>query len=115
MPSFINALDTLQDRGKLFVGPGDEVYGGQIIGENPRKHDMPVNPCKAKQLDNIRSNGDGKGIMLSPPIKFSLERSIEYIEPDEFVEATPSTLRLRKRILDANERRKAEKKTNPKP
>lgn len=109
------ALDTLQDRGKLFVGPGDEVYGGQIIGENPRKHDMPVNPCKAKQLDNIRSNGDGKGIMLSPPIKFSLERSIEYIEPDEFVEATPSTLRLRKRILDANERRKAEKKTNPKP
>ncbi|MFP4283245.1 MAG: translational GTPase TypA [Opitutales bacterium] len=104
------ALDTLQDRGRLFVAPGDEVYGGQIVGENPRKHDMPVNPCKAKQLDNIRSSGDGKGIMLSPPVKFSLERSIEYIEPDEFVEATPHHLRLRKRILDANLRRKAEKR-----
>ncbi len=104
------ALDTLQDRGRLFVAPGDEVYGGQVIGENPRKHDMPVNPCKAKHLDNIRSSGDGKGIMLSPPVKFSLERAIEYIEPDEYVEATPKTLRLRKRILDANERRKAEKR-----
>jgi len=104
------ALDTLQDRGRLFVAPGDEVYGGQVVGENPRKHDMPVNPCKAKQLDNIRSSGDGKGIMLSPPVKFSLERAIEYIEPDEFVEATPHHLRIRKRILDANERRKAEKR-----
>jgi GTP-binding protein len=107
------ALDTLQDRGKLFVAPGDEVYNGQIVGENPRKHDMPVNPCKAKQLDNIRSSGDGKGIMLSPPVKFSLERAIEYIAPDEFVEATPHHLRLRKRIMDANERRKAEKRLDP--
>lgn len=104
------ALDTLQDRGRLFVAPGDEVYGGQVIGENPRKHDMPVNPCKAKQLDNIRSSGDGKGIMLSPPVKFSLERCIEYIEPDEYVEATPHHLRIRKRILDHNLRRKSEKK-----
>ena len=104
------ALDTLQSRGRLFVAPGDEVYAGQIVGENPRKHDMPVNPTKAKQLDNIRSSGDGKGIMLSPPVKFSLERAIEYIEPDEYVEATPKTLRLRKRILDANIRRKEEKK-----
>src|SRR5690606_20541334 len=104
------ALDTLQDRGRLFVAPGEEVYGGQVVGENPRKHDMRVNPCKAKQLDNIRSSGDGKGIMLSPPVKFSLERSIEYIEPDEYVEATPRHLRIRKRILDANLRRKAEKR-----
>ncbi len=104
------ALDALQERGRLFVAPGDEVYGGQVVGENPRKHDMPVNPCKAKQLDNMRSSGEGKGIMLSPPVKFSLERAIEYIEPDEFVEATPNHLRIRKRILDANERRKAEKR-----
>ncbi len=72
-----------------------------IVGENPRSNDIPVNPTKAKQLTNFRSQGDGKGIQLSPPIEFSLERSIEYIAPDEFVEATPSFLRLRKRILNA--------------
>ncbi len=104
------ALDALQDRGKLFVAPGDEVYAGQIVGENPRKHDMPVNPTKAKHLVNFRSSGEGKGIALAPPVRFSLERAIEYIEPDEYVEATPKQLRLRKRILDANERRKHEKR-----
>ena len=104
------ALDTLQERGKLFVAAGDEVYAGQIVGENPRRHDMPVNPTKAKHLENFRSSGDGKGIILAPPVKFSLERAIEYIEADEFVEATPNQLRLRKRILDANERRKHEKR-----
>ncbi|MCC5839365.1 MAG: translational GTPase TypA [Opitutales bacterium] len=103
------ALDTLQDRGRLFVEPGEEVYCGQIVGENPRRHDMPVNPAKAKHLVNIRSSGDGKGIMLAPPVRFSLERAIEYIEGDEYVEATPSFLRLRKRILDPNVRRKLEK------
>lgn len=103
------ALDNIQTRGKLFVAPGDEVYGGQIVGENPRKEDMPVNPAKAKQLDNMRASGSDKGIQLAPPVKFSLERAIEYIAPDELVEATPQFLRLRKRILDANVRRKAEK------
>ncbi len=104
------ALDNLQQRGRLFVGPGEEVYPGQIVGENPRKHDLPVNPTKAKQLDNMRSSGEGKGIMLSPPVKFSLEKALEYIGPDELVEVTPKFLRLRKRILDANERRKTEKR-----
>ncbi len=104
------SLDKLQGRAKLFVGPGEEIYAGQIVGENPRKQDMPVNPTKAKQLDNMRSGGDGKGIMLTPPVRFSLERAIEYIEVDEYVEATPNHLRLRKRILDANDRRKAEKR-----
>ncbi len=104
------ALDNLQDRGKLFVAPGEEVYVGMIVGENPRKHDLPVNPAKAKHLVNFRSGGDGKGIILSPPMRFSLERAIEYIEPDEFVEATPKTLRLRKRILDPNERKRSEKR-----
>ena len=103
------ALDTIQTRGKLFVGPGEEVYGGQIVGENPRKEDMPVNPAKAKQLDNMRASGSDKGIQLAPPIQFSLERAIEYIAPDELVEATPNFLRMRKRILDANVRRKMAK------
>jgi len=104
------ALDTLQQRGRLFVAPGEEVYAGQVVGENPRKNDLPVNPTKAKQLDNMRSSGEGKGIQLSPPVRFSLERALEYIAPDELVEVTPAALRMRKRILDANQRRKAEKR-----
>ncbi len=103
------ALDMIQSRGKLFVGPGEEVYAGMIVGENPRKEDMPVNPTKAKQLDNMRSAGADKGIQLSPPVQFSLERAIEYIAPDELIEATPQHLRLRKRILDETTRRKMAK------
>jgi GTP-binding protein len=103
------ALDMVQNRGKLFIAPGEEVYGGMIVGENPRKEDMPVNPAKAKQLDNMRASGSDKGIQLAPPVKFSLERAIEYIAPDELVEATPHFLRMRKRILDENVRRKIAK------
>tara|TARA_B100001093_G_scaffold136878_1_gene129421 strand:- start:571 stop:2403 length:1833 start_codon:yes stop_codon:yes gene_type:complete len=107
------ALDMIQNRGKLFIAPGEEIYAGQVVGENPRKEDLPVNPTKAKQLDNMRASGSDKGIQLAPPQKFSLERAIEYIGSDELVEATPNFLRMRKRILDANIRRKiakAEKK-----
>lgn len=104
------SLEVLQTRGKLFVGPGDEVYAGQIVGENPRNQTLPVNPTKEKQLDNMRSSGNDKTIALTPPIRFSLERAIEYIEADELVEATPVNLRLRKRLLDHNERRKDEKR-----
>jgi GTP-binding protein len=100
------ALDMIQTRGKLFISPGEEVYAGMLIGENPRMEDMPVNPAKAKQLDNMRSSGTDKAIQLSPPIKFSLERAIEYIGTDELVEVTPQFLRLRKRILDETTRRK---------
>lgn len=103
------ALDTLQQRGKLFVSPGDEVYVGMILGENPRIHDLPVNPTKGKQLTNVRASGTDKGIMLAPPVTFTLERAIEYIAPDEFVEATPKIIRMRKRILDPNARKRAEK------
>ena len=103
------ALDQLESRGQLFIGPGDEVYEGQVVGENPRQEDIPVNPTREKQLSNVRSQGEGKGIQLTPPIRFTLERSIEYIAPDEFVEATPKTLRIRKRILDTNSRRKITK------
>ena len=101
------ALDQLQARGKLFIAPQEEVYEGMIVGENPRAEDMPVNPTKTKRLTNIRSQGEGKGIMLEPPVKMSLERALEYIAADEFVEATPKHLRLRKRILNATERKRA--------
>src|SRR5581483_5343796 len=104
------ALDTIQERGRLFIGPQEEVYEGMIIGENARPDDMPVNPCKAKKLTNMRSQGDGKGISLAPPLVMSLERSLEYIAPDEYVEATPKSLRLRKKLLDATARKRASTK-----
>ena len=104
------ALDTIQERGRLFIAPQEEIYEGMIIGENARPDDMPVNPCKAKKLTNMRSQGDGKGISLAPPIKMSLERALEYIAPDEYVEATPLSLRLRKKLLDANARKRAGQK-----
>lgn len=101
------ALDTIQQRGRLMIVPGDKIYKGMIIGENSREQDLPVNPTKAKKLNNMRSSGDGKGIMLDAPMKLSLERALEYIGPDEYVEATPKNLRLRKKILDENQRKKA--------
>lgn len=104
------ALDSIQERGRLFIGPQEEIYEGMIVGENSRPDDMPVNPCKAKKLTNMRSQGDGKGISLAPPLVMSLERSLEYIAPDEYVEATPKSLRLRKKILDANMRKRAQPK-----
>lgn len=107
--SMAYALDTIQQRGRLFIGPQEEIYEGMIVGENARPDDMPVNPCKAKKLTNMRSQGDGKGISLAPPLVMSLERSLEYIAPDEYVEVTPKSLRLRKKILDANARKRAGK------
>ena len=103
------SLQTLEDRGVLFVGANDAIYGGMLVGENPRVGDMPVNPVKEKHLDNMRSSGKDKTSKLSPPIRFSLERAIEYIDADELVEATPQNIRLRKRILDANARKRAAK------
>ena len=104
--SMAYALDTIQERGRLFIGPQEEVYVGMVIGENARPDDMPVNPCKAKKLSNMRSTGDGKGISLTPPLKMTLERSLEYIANDEYVEVTPLSLRLRKKILDATARKR---------
>ncbi len=101
------SLDTIQERGRLFIGAQEEIYEGMIIGENARPDDLPVNPCKAKKLNNMRSQGDGKGISLAPPLVMTLERSIEYIAPDEYVEATPKSLRLRKKILDAGLRKRS--------
>jgi len=80
-----------------------------VCGENPRLHDLPVNPTKGKQLTNVRASGSDKGIILAPPVRFSLERAIEYIGTDEFVEATPKIIRLRKRILDPHARKRQER------
>ena len=104
------SLQMLEERGILFVAPGDAVYGGMLVGENPRVGDLPVNPVKEKHLDNMRSAGKDKTSKLTPPVRFSLERAIEYIDTDELVEATPKNIRLRKRILDANARKRAPKR-----
>ncbi|MEI6712882.1 MAG: translational GTPase TypA [Verrucomicrobiota bacterium] len=101
------SLESIQERGRLFIGPQEEIYEGMIIGENARADDMPVNPCKAKKLTNMRSQGDGKGISLAPPLTMTLERALEYIGSDEYVEATPKSLRLRKKILEAGARKRA--------
>ncbi len=103
------ALNMIQERGRLMVVPGDQVYVGMIVGENARENDIPVNPVKEKKLTNMRSQGDGKGIQLNAPLKLSLERALEYIDVDEYVEATPKNLRLRKKILDENQRKRSEK------
>jgi GTP-binding protein len=109
------ALNMNQERGRLFVEPGERIYTGMIVGENARESDIPVNPCKIKHLTNMRSQGDGKGIQLEPPLRMSLERALEYIGPDEFVEATPKNLRLRKKILDENARKRAAQSRTSKP
>ncbi|WP_165042839.1 translational GTPase TypA [Adlercreutzia sp. ZJ138] len=104
------ALDTLQERGRLFVGPGENCYEGMIVGESAKEGDMVVNIAKSKQLGNQRSAGADKAIQLTPPVTFTLEEALEYIEDDELVEITPKSIRLRKRILSATARKKAAKK-----
>ncbi len=103
------ALVMVQERGKLFVGPGEQVYEGMIVGENPRNEDIACNAVREKKLTNFRSQGEGVAAGLTPATKLSLERSIEYIAADEFVEVTPKNLRLRKRVLREVERRKLER------
>ena len=110
--SMTYALRNIETRGKLFVGAGEEVYEGMIVGENPRKEDLPVNPTKAKHVTNHRAAGSDKTESLTPAIKFSLERAIEYIAPDELVEVTPKSIRLRKRILDFTERKRDAKRAS---
>jgi GTP-binding protein len=101
------ALNNVQQRGRLFLGPQEDVYEGMIVGENSRPDDLTVNPCKTKHLTNMRSQGDGKGVQLAPPLKMSLERALEYISADEYVEVTPKNLRLRKKILTSTARKRA--------
>ncbi len=103
------ALDNLQQRGTMFVKPGDDVYEGMIIAENARADDMTVNPCKEKKLTNMRASGSDKNILLKPPRELTLELALEYIEEDELVEITPSKIRLRKKVLSEEGRKRAER------
>jgi len=101
------ALFNLQERGRLFIGPGEEVYDGMIIGIHSRGNDLVVNPLKAKQLTNIRAAGTDENILLTPPVRMSLEQALEFIDDDELVEVTPHHLRLRKKLLKEHERKRA--------
>ncbi|MGK9450715.1 translational GTPase TypA [Acidithiobacillus caldus] len=101
------ALFNLQDRGRLFIGPGDKVYEGMVIGIHSRDNDLVVNPLKEKKLTNMRASGSDENILLTPPIRMSLEAAVEFIADDELVEVTPQSIRIRKRYLSENERKKA--------
>ncbi|MCE2509562.1 MAG: translational GTPase TypA [Alphaproteobacteria bacterium] len=104
------ALWNIEERGKLFVKPGEETYPGMIIGEHSRGNDLEVNPLKGKQLTNIRTHAKDEAIALTPPVRMSLEEAIAYIGDDELVEVTPACFRLRKRLLDSNDRKRAARK-----
>lgn len=108
--TFAYALDKLQDRGKFFVHPGENIYAGQVVGENSKEGDMVVNVTKSKKLTNMRASGADDKVRLAPPIIFSLEEALEYIREDEYVEITPTNIRLRKVYLDENERKRMSKK-----
>ena len=100
------SMDKLQDRGRFFVNPGDEIYAGQVVGEHTRERDLNINICKTKKLTNMRASGSDDKVMLPPPIVFSLEEALEYIQEDELVEVTPKSMRIRKIILDEIERKR---------
>ena len=100
-------LSNLQDRGKFFVDPNEEIYTGQVVGENTRAGDMIVNLTKTKKMSNMRSSGTDDKVRIAPAIKFSLEEALEYIQSDEYVEVTPASIRLRKTLLQEHERKRA--------
>lgn len=100
------AMDKLQDRGRFFIHPGEDIYAGQVVGENSRGDDLGINLCKTKKLTNVRASGSDDKVMLAPPVVFSLEEALEYIQEDELVELTPKSIRLRKIYLDENERKR---------
>ena len=103
------SLDNLQDRGTFFVNAGEEVYEGQVIGENNRQGDLVINVTKTKKLTNMRASGSDDKASLAPPRRFTLEEALEYIQEDEYVEVTPKNIRLRKIYLKDFERKKAQK------
>ena len=106
------ALDNLQQRGQLFVHPGVEVYEGMVIGESSRGEEMVVNAVRAKERTNIRTHSHDDGVKLAAPVEHTLESAIEWIGDDELVEVTPKNIRIRKRLLGLEDRRRAFKKTN---
>lgn len=104
------AMDKLQDRGRFFIFPGEDIYAGQVVGEHTRESDLNINICKTKKLTNVRASGTDEKVMLPPPIQFSLEEALEYIQEDELVEVTPKSMRLRKIILDEIARKRSRDK-----
>lgn len=108
--AFAYALDKLQDRGRFFISPQTDVYAGEIVGEHCKEGDLVVNVTKSKKLTNVRASGSDEKVHLAPPIIFSLEQALEYIKADEYVELTPKAMRLRKIVLDENERKRLGKK-----
>jgi GTP-binding protein len=104
------ALNALEERGVLFVSPGEDLYEGMVVGENAKPQDLEVNPLKSKQLTNFRASGKDEGIRLTPPRRMTLEQAIAYIQDDELVEVTPKNIRIRKRFLDPHERKRAARK-----
>jgi len=100
------AIDKLQDRGSFFIFPGEEVYMGQVIGESRRQDDITINVTVTKKLTNMRASGSDDKILLAPPVRFSLEEAMEYIAADEYIEITPKSMRLRKILLDENDRKR---------
>jgi GTP-binding protein len=105
------SIDKLQDRGKFFIFPREEVYAGQVIGENTRQDDLVVNVIKTKKLSNMRASGSDEKTVIVPPVRFSLEEAMEYIKNDEYVEVTPKSIRLRKILLDENARKRKTRTT----
>ncbi|TGG91380.1 translational GTPase TypA [Natronospirillum operosum] len=105
--SLAYALFTLQERGRLFIGPNEEVYEGMVVGQNSRDNDLVVNPTKAKQLTNVRASGKDDALLLTPPVRMTLEQALEFIDDDELVEVTPNQIRLRKKMLLESDRRRA--------
>ncbi|HNZ71524.1 MAG TPA: hypothetical protein PKJ43_02830 [Prolixibacteraceae bacterium] len=103
------ALDKLQDRGRYFVNPGDEVYEGMVVGENSREDDITINITKGKKLTNMRASGSDDKVKLAPPIIFTLEEALEYIQEDEYVEVTPKNIRIRKILLKEVDRKRNKK------
>src|SRR2546428_14184080 len=101
----------MQDRGPSYIDAGEQVYGGQVIGEHIRPDDLVINICEAKKLTNMRASGSDENVRIAPKINFSLEESMEYIEKDEYLEVTPKAIRLRKIYLDENVRKRMERKT----
>lgn len=108
--AFAYAIDKLQDRGKFFIHPQDEIYAGQVVGEHAKDNDLVVNVTKSKKLTNMRASGSDDKVRIVPPIEFSLEEALEYIREDEYVELTPKSIRLRKIYLDENDRKRFGKK-----
>ena len=107
--AFAYSIDKLQDRGKFFIDPGEEVYAGEIVGEHVHDNDLVINVTKAKQLTNVRASGSDEKARIIPKVIMSLEECLEYIKADEYLEVTPKSMRMRKVYLDHNERKKVNK------